>query len=422
MGPWAGDRLGSLLAIASLFVGLCVCQFVARQFEGESRRRRILAASLATIGGVVATDLAQSLSVLVACWMITSALTVTLLRVSQVTRTAGSSARNAALTFVTGDSVLLLATVSTYALHGGPTLTANSFTPVHGVSGILLLMAGTLAAVARAGLTVRSSWVTATINAPTSTSALLHAGVVNAGALLLWRLHEMAGGVAAIDAALAIICGAVLVALAPKIHARVDLKGQLATSTVSQMAFMLLAMALGFPVLAISHLIGHGVYKASRFMSAGGAIEQRARLRRRLDRGRRLEIFSRGVGAVGLLGVALLVGTRVHPEGLAAMGVFGPAAAVVWWLRTKSPIRGPLVTWLAEVAMLIAYAWIVSMVGQFLRPDAVVTGTSPWWSLGVVTTLVALRSVRRERAATLKTSPSTARALRAQSSEDWVAA
>ncbi|MDE3222515.1 MAG: hypothetical protein KGL79_03675, partial [Acidobacteriota bacterium] len=108
--------------------------------------------------------------------------------------------------------------------------------------------------------------------------------------------------------------------------------------------------------------------------------------------------------------------------GLAAMGVFGPAAAVVWWLRTKSPIRGPLVTWLAEVAMLIAYAWIVSMVGQFLRPDAVVTGTSPWWSLGVVTTLVALRSVRRERAATLKTSPSTARALRAQSSEDWVAA
>ncbi|MDE3007968.1 MAG: hypothetical protein KGI14_02930, partial [Acidobacteriota bacterium] len=96
---------------------------------------------------------------------------------------------------------------------------------------------------------------------------------------------------------------------------------------------------------------------------------------------------------------------------------------VVWWLRTKSPIRGPLKTWLAEVAMLIAYAWIVSMVGQYLRPDAVVTGmTSPWWSLGAVTTLVALRSVRRERAATLKPAPSTARALRTQSSEDWGAA
>ena len=216
--------------------------------------------------------------------------------------------------------------------------------------------------------------------------------------MLLWRLREVAGDEALVNGGLALLCVAVMVALAPRIHRRPDLKGQLAASTVSQMAFMFLAMAVGLPVLAITHLIGHGIYKANRFMSAGGAIEQRARLRRRMPRGRTLGGVTRLLGAVGLLAVAVLVGASARPDGLAVMGVFGPAAIVVWWTRTGSPVvRSPFL-WLAVTATLAVYGWVVFEVGRFLEPDLPKGGFGgPWWSLGLAALVAAAAAVVHRR-------------------------
>jgi NADH:ubiquinone oxidoreductase subunit 5 (subunit L)/multisubunit Na+/H+ antiporter MnhA subunit len=398
---WGTDRLGLTLAIVALVIGLCASRFALRQFEGEKRGGAILASSLAVVASLVATDLARNLAALAISWIVTSACTVALLKVASDHRKS-SPARRTLLAFGVADGLMVAGVLVASSLHGGISLTAPLTDRASGLAAGVLLGAATVAACARAGLSLGRSWVTATISAPTSVSALLHAGVVNAGALLLLRVEGVTGTIWVFSATLAVVCITVLVALAPRIHARPDLKGQLAASTISQMAFMLLAVALGWPLLAITHLVGHGIYKAGRFMAAGGATEARARLRRRDPAGAQLFDRSRVAGCIGLLSVASAAGLAVGADGLAAMGVVGPAAAVVWWQRTKTPLRGPLLTWVLLAAGLAAYGSVIAgaqaVLGDALPPEI---WRAPWWSLGAAVGFVAIVTGWRRRRSAL---------------------
>ena len=57
-----------------------------------------------------------------------------------------------------------------------------------------------------------------------------------------------------------------------------DIKGALAYSTMAQMGFMVLTCGLGLWAAAVFHLVAHGFYKATLFLSSGSAIAQRRRL------------------------------------------------------------------------------------------------------------------------------------------------
>jgi NADH:ubiquinone oxidoreductase subunit 5 (subunit L)/multisubunit Na+/H+ antiporter MnhA subunit len=389
VGWWSPDRLGWFLSVASLIMGLCVCHYAARQFAGEDRGRPFLAMALAIIGCVVSTDLSSTALSLCLSWITTSAITVLLLRIGGAAGRTSLPWRRAAMTFIVCDFVLVVALASAYAHSSGPSALSGWNGHLHGVSAVLLVAGAMIAAAGRAGLTVRRSWVIDTVNAPTAASALLHAGVVNAGALLIFRAQGIASSSTPLDLVLAATCLIVLFTLAPRIHARVDLKGQLAASTVAQMSMMLTAMALGYPLLAFTHAVGHGLYKAGRFMSAGGAIDQRARLRRRLPSGAVLTRHARTLGALTIGIVAATWGASVGGDALALMGVFGPAAMVVWWTRSGTPLRSVAAVWGGLVLALLAYGALVAGLGRLvaLGHDAA-QWQAPWWSLGALVLMV----------------------------------
>jgi NADH-quinone oxidoreductase subunit L len=104
--------------------------------------------------------------------------------------------------------------------------------------------------------------------APTPVSALLHsATLVAAGAVLLVRIAPMLTPTAMLITGLvggltAVITG--LVALAED-----DLKRLLASSTSSQLGFMLLAVGAGSRGAALIHLLAHAAMKSALFMGAG---------------------------------------------------------------------------------------------------------------------------------------------------------
>ena len=397
VGWWSPDRLGWFLAVASLVMGLCVCHYAARQFAGEDRGRPFLAMALAIIGCVVSTDLSSKPLSLCLSWIATSAITVLLLRIGAVAGRTSSPWRRAAMTFIVCDFVLLVALASAYAQSRGPSALSSWNGHLHGVAAILLVAGAMIAAAGRAGLTVRRSWVIDTVNAPTAASALLHAGVVNSGALLIFRAQGIAGSSTALDLVLAATCLVVLLTLAPRIHARVDLKGQLAASTVAQMSMMLTAMALGYPLLAFTHAIGHGLYKAGRFMSAGGAIDQRARLRRRLPRGAVLSRGARTLAALMLGIVATTWGAFAGGDAPTLMGVFGPAAIVVWWTSSGSPLRSTVAIWAGLALALFTYGALVAGLGRLLAlGHEVGNGKAPWWSLGVIVLMVVVANQWRQ--------------------------
>jgi NAD(P)H-quinone oxidoreductase subunit 5 len=111
------------------------------------------------------------------------------------------------------------------------------------------------------------------MTAPTPASALMHAGFVNAGGILLLRFAP----VVTVEPGfmLAVVLVGAASALLGKLlkSVQVDTKTRLGCSTVGQMGFMIMQAGLGFFGAAITHLVLHGFYKAYLFLSSGEEIE-----------------------------------------------------------------------------------------------------------------------------------------------------
>jgi NAD(P)H-quinone oxidoreductase subunit 5 len=116
-------------------------------------------------------------------------------------------------------------------------------------------------------------WLLQVMEAPTPVSALLHAGVVNIGGLVMIRLAPWLAH-APVAQLLLVVIGLVTTVLAALVMTtRVSVKVALAWSTCAQMGFMLVQCGLGAWHLALLHLVAHSLYKAHAFLSAGSAVD-----------------------------------------------------------------------------------------------------------------------------------------------------
>ncbi len=117
-------------------------------------------------------------------------------------------------------------------------------------------------------------WLPFTLEGPNPISALMHAGIVNAGAFIANRFAPLfIHGVEALHVALIIgfitaILGSALMLM------QNDIKKALAYSTVGQMGYMMLEIGSGAFALAIYHMMVHGIFKASLFLGSGGIIHE----------------------------------------------------------------------------------------------------------------------------------------------------
>ena len=136
--------------------------------------------------------------------------------------------------------------------------------------GLLLL----LGACGKSGQFPLHTWLPDAMAGPTPVSALIHAAtMVTAGVYLIARslpvyeVSETAQLVVGIVGAVTLVIGAVIGC------AYDDIKKVLAYSTVSQIGYMFLAVAIpGAGAVAILHLLTHGFFKACMFLSAGSVM------------------------------------------------------------------------------------------------------------------------------------------------------
>ncbi len=116
-------------------------------------------------------------------------------------------------------------------------------------------------------------WLIQVMEAPTPVSALLHAGIVNAGAFLVIRMSPV---VSLSEPALVLLAvvGLVTLALGSLVMlTQTSIKVSLAWSTTAQMGFMLLECGLGLYSLAMLHLVAHSLYKAHAFLASGSGVD-----------------------------------------------------------------------------------------------------------------------------------------------------
>ncbi|XGI83719.1 proton-conducting transporter membrane subunit [Halorutilales archaeon Cl-col2-1] len=222
----------------------------------------------------------------------------------QQARSAGSLARR----YFVGSTALLGVGLVTVWLFTGVATVSGVASAVEKTSSTVLLFAATalvLAAMVQSALIPFHTWLLSSMTAPTPASALMHAGFVNAGGILLTRFAP----IVTVDPGFmvaTVVVGAVS-ALGGKIlkSVQTDFKSTLGCSTVGQMGFMIMQAGLGFFGAAVTHLIIHGFYKAYQFLSSGGEVEHKSPKK------------SKPTGSVGFVDTVVVIAT-----GLAGGGVF----------------------------------------------------------------------------------------------------
>lgn len=108
---------------------------------------------------------------------------------------------------------------------------------------------------------------------PTPVSALLHAGLLNAGPFLLIRMAFVMDATAIAPILLIIIGGLTALFASVAYLTQTSVKTALAYSSIGHMGFSLMVCGFGVYAAALLHLVAHSFYKAHSFLSSGSVID-----------------------------------------------------------------------------------------------------------------------------------------------------
>ena len=134
----------------------------------------------------------------------------------------------------------------------------------------LLIFCGVLGKSAQMPLHV---WLPDAMEGPTPVSALIHAAtMVAAGVYMLCRTFWLFAELHGVLTVIAWVGGATAFFSAWLAVVEPDLKRILAYSTLSQLGYMVMAVGLGGPIVAMYHLTTHAFFKALLFLAAGSVI------------------------------------------------------------------------------------------------------------------------------------------------------
>ncbi|EIC21071.1 NADH-quinone oxidoreductase subunit L [Thiorhodovibrio frisius] len=266
-----------MLALVSL-VGAVVSTYSRNYMAGDAREGYFHKWLMLTLAAILTVLVASNLLMFSLAWMATS-LCLHRLLVFYPERPAAVLAAHKKFVFSRiGDvslfvaSLLIGATLHTMEFPGVYAALAGQTGPLPGTlqTAAWLIV---LAAVLKCAQFPFHGWILQLMEAPTPVSALLHAGIVNAGAFLVIRMSPvMSLSGPALDT-LAVI-GLVTLAIASLVMlTQTSIKVSLAWSTSAQMGFMLLEAGLGLYSLALLHLVAHSLYKAHAFLASGSGVD-----------------------------------------------------------------------------------------------------------------------------------------------------
>jgi NAD(P)H-quinone oxidoreductase subunit 5 len=276
-------ELGGIVAVDGLTVVLWatvtffsgVVHSYARRYMAGSRGRdrflgRVFAFTLA-VGVLVAAD---HLALFATAWLAMGLLMADLVGHVKGWPQAQAAATVARRYFLASTALLAAALAALWWATGATTVSgvASSLGDAPSTAVVAAAVALVLAAMVQSALVPFHTWLLSSMTAPTPASALMHAGFVNAGGVLLVRFAPVVTAEAGVVLAVVLVgaTSAVVGKLAKTVQA--DAKGTLACSTTGQMGFMIMQAGLGFFGAAITHLILHGFYKAYQFLAAGSRV------------------------------------------------------------------------------------------------------------------------------------------------------
>jgi len=274
------DAVAATMSTLVAFVGWVVTRYSRTYLDGEAREGAFHALLLATLAGVLILVQSASLITLVAAFVAVGLGLRQLLLFYPDRPEAQRAAAKFTLVWTAGDVALAVAAVLLWSAYGTadlPALAAKATFPLDAQLAVALIV---LAAALKTAAFPLHGWLTEVMEAPTPVSALLHAGIINAGGFLLVRMADTVQQSPGAMAALVMLGGFTALFGAAVMLTQSAVKTALAWSTVAQMGFMLLQCGLGLWALAVLHIVAHSLYKAHAFLSSGDAVRAVASIRK----------------------------------------------------------------------------------------------------------------------------------------------
>ena len=275
------DPLSTLLATIILGISLIVHLYSVRYMAEEAAYGQFFVLLDLMTAALLFMVIAGDLITLVISWYLVGVFLYFLLGQDTRSQTAYRFAFWTLITYRIGDLPLIVAAALLYNAYGTWSLT-TIFSEImanpnaHQVLGLPLMevvaaLIG-IAAFARSAQFLLHTWLPYTMDGPTPVSALMHAGIVNAGGFLINRFAPVfvhSGDVLNwifIVGLITAVFGSLLMLT------QNDIKKALGYSTMGQMGFMIMECGIGAFSLAIYHMFAHGVFKGTMFLSAGSVI------------------------------------------------------------------------------------------------------------------------------------------------------
>jgi NAD(P)H-quinone oxidoreductase subunit 5 len=317
------------------FVGLVVINYSRNYMDGDPRRIRFTRYLCLTLSAILLVIISGNLFQFTLAWIATSLGLHELLVFYPDRPAAIMAARKKFIASRLGDAALIGTIVLLYnnfASLDYPALfsaaealrAAGTVPPSIHVVAILLVCAALL----KSAQFPLHGWLIEVMETPTPVSALLHAGIINAGGFLLLRFsHIVSLSLPSLDI-LAIVGGFTALFGSVVMLTQTSIKVSLAYSTIAQMGFMMLECGLGAFSAALLHIVAHSVYKAHAFLSSGSVIDI-ARASWTPNPGGKPHPFRLIISIAGVLLITFAV-SRVFGDALAVRpGIFALAAVLL---------------------------------------------------------------------------------------------
>ncbi len=282
---WYADGLSTMMYFVVGTVGLLVFIYALGYMRGEIRTTFFFASFSLFAGAMLVLVASNNMAQMIVGWELVGVASYLLIGHYWELKENSTAGMKAFYTNKVADVGLIIGAIAvSYAVgsfritdileaatHEGAGLMAPLFGSTVAVAGAILLFVGAMGKSAQFPFHI---WLPDAMAGPTPVSALMHAAtMVTAGIYLMARMFPLYQEMAQAARPFMIAVGAItlfatgLIALVQD-----DIKKVLAYSTVSQLGYMMTAVAAGGYTAGIFHLFTHAFFKALLFLGAGSVI------------------------------------------------------------------------------------------------------------------------------------------------------
>lgn len=333
------DGVGLSFAATSALVTAGVARFSCAYLHRDPGFRRYFGVLGVFAFGMQVIALAGTLDVLFVGWELVGLASFLLIGFFRHRPGPVRGALRALIVYRTCDVALLLATLLLHHRLG------HSAFSHEGAAGdpivtfaLLLLLVG---ASGKSAQFPAGSWLGTAMEGPTPSSAAFYGALsVHAGAFLVLRAEPLFAHDAIARTAMGAMGAVTATTSSLAARSRADVKGGIAAATQAQVGLIFVEVALGFPRLALAHLVAHAFFRGMEVLRSPSIVADTTRAR--VGVGLSVEphrAFLPRVLSRWELPLHVAASERFYADRIVEATLVAPVRALSGWLASRAPSR-----------------------------------------------------------------------------------